>query len=82
MILKGNEDLTDVSILEAMRLFEKERKEDILLDITINPILKELLSLNVIERIIFLDETKKGFIKEVYYFFYFVLFSGIICFLW
>lgn len=38
-----------------------------LLDITINPILKELLSLNVIERIIFLDETKKGFIKEVYY---------------
>lgn len=38
-----------------------------LLDITINPIIKELLNLNVIERIIFLDENKRGFAREVYY---------------
>lgn len=38
-----------------------------LLDITINPIIKELLNLNVIERIIFLDENKRGFVREVYY---------------
>lgn len=38
-----------------------------MLDISINPIIKELIILNVIERIIFLDEIKKGYIKEIYY---------------
>lgn len=38
-----------------------------LLDITLNPIIKDLISMNVIERIIFLDENRKGFIKDVYY---------------
>ena len=37
------------------------------LDIIINPIIKDLLSLNVIERIIFLDENRKGFTREIYY---------------
>ena len=36
-------------------------------DITLNPMIKELISLNIIERIIFLDENKKGNIKEIYY---------------
>lgn len=36
-------------------------------DISINPVIKDLVKLNVIERIIFLDEEKKGNIKEVYY---------------
>jgi len=38
-----------------------------MLDITLNPIIKSLISLNLIERIIFLDENKKGNIKEIYY---------------
>ncbi len=38
-----------------------------MLDITLNPIIKDLISMNVIERIIFLDENKKGSIKEIYY---------------
>lgn len=38
-----------------------------MLDITLNPIIKDLVSMNVIERIIFLDENRKGFIKEIYY---------------
>ena len=36
-----------------------------MLDITLNPIIIDLISMNVIERIIFLDE--KGSIKEIYY---------------
>ncbi len=36
-------------------------------DLTLNPIIKDLISMNVIERIIFLDETKKGNIKEIYF---------------
>ena len=35
-------------------------------DISINPVIKDLVKLNVIDRIIFLDEEKKGNIKEVY----------------
>ena len=36
-------------------------------DLALNPIIKNLISLNIIERIIFLDEEKKGNIREVYY---------------
>lgn len=36
-------------------------------DLTINPITKNLISLNIIERIVFLDEKKKGQVKEIYY---------------
>jgi stage III sporulation protein AA len=36
-------------------------------DITINPIIKELLNLYVIERVIFLDENHRGYVKEIYY---------------
>ena len=36
-------------------------------DLSLNPIIKELILMNVIERIIFLDENKKGNIKEVFY---------------
>lgn len=36
-------------------------------DLTLNPITQKLISLNVIERILFLDENKKGSIKEIYY---------------
>lgn len=35
-------------------------------DITLNPIIKDLISMNLIEKIIFLDENKKGNIKEIY----------------
>jgi stage III sporulation protein AA len=38
-----------------------------LVDLTLNPVIKGLINLNIIERIIFLDEIKKGSIKEVYY---------------
>ena len=38
-----------------------------MVDLSINPIIKELILMNVIERIIFLDENKKGNIKEIYY---------------
>ena len=31
-----------------------------------NPCIKELLNLNIFERIIFLDENKKGNLKEIY----------------
>jgi stage III sporulation protein AA len=40
---------------------------DCFLDITINPIIKELMNLYVIERIIFLDSNHKGSISEIYY---------------
>lgn len=36
-------------------------------EITLNPILGKILNLKIIERIIFLDENKKGNIKNVYY---------------
>lgn len=36
-------------------------------DLTLNPVTKNLISLNLIERIIFLDEMKKGNIKDIYY---------------
>lgn len=36
-------------------------------DLSLNPVTKNLISLNLIERIIFLDEKKKGNIKETYY---------------
>lgn len=36
-------------------------------DLSLNPIIKDLISMNVIERIIFLDENKKGNIKEIYF---------------
>ncbi len=36
-------------------------------DLSLNPIIKKLISLNVIERIIFLDENEKGKIKESFY---------------
>jgi len=36
-------------------------------DLILNPVTKNLISLNVIERIVFLDENKKGSIKEMYY---------------
>ena len=36
-------------------------------DLTLNPIIKDLIAMNVIERIIFLDENKKGNIKEIYF---------------
>lgn len=35
-------------------------------DISLNPILKELIKIHVFEKIIFLDENKKGYAKEVY----------------
>ena len=38
-----------------------------MLDITLNPIIKDLISMNIIERIIFLDENKKGNAREIYY---------------
>ncbi len=38
-----------------------------MLDLGLNPIIKDLISMNLIERIIFLDENKKGFIKDIYY---------------
>ena len=38
-----------------------------MLDLGLNPIIKDLISMNIIERIIFLDENKKGFIKDIYY---------------
>ena len=36
-------------------------------DLILNPVTKNLISLNLIERIIFLDEMKKGNIKDIYY---------------
>lgn len=36
-------------------------------DLTLNPVTQKLIALNVIERIVFLDENKKGNIKEIYY---------------
>ena len=36
-------------------------------DLVLNPIIKNLISLNVIERIFFLDEYKKGNLKLIYY---------------
>ena len=36
-------------------------------DLSLNPVTKSLISLNLIERIIFLDEKKKGTIREIYY---------------
>lgn len=36
-------------------------------EITLNPMLSKILNLKIIERIIFLDEVKKGNIKNVYY---------------
>lgn len=36
-------------------------------DLTLNPITKNLISLDLIERIIFLDDKKRGNIKEIYY---------------
>ena len=36
-------------------------------ELSLNPMLKELIGINVIERIIFLDENKKGYEKAVYY---------------
>ena len=35
-------------------------------DLSLNPITKNLISLNLLERIVFLDEKKKGNIKEIY----------------
>ena len=35
--------------------------------LTLNPVTKNLISLNLIERIIFLDEMKKGNIEDIYY---------------
>ena len=37
-------------------------------ELSLNPITQNLISLNLIERIIFLDETRKGNIKEMYFF--------------
>ena len=39
----------------------------IMQDLSLNPVIKNLISLNLLEKIIFLDENKKGNIKEVYY---------------
>lgn len=36
-------------------------------DLTLNPVTKNLISLNLIERIIFLDDKKKGSIREIYF---------------
>lgn len=36
-------------------------------ELYLNPMMKELIGINVIERIIFLDENRKGNIKSVYY---------------
>lgn len=36
-------------------------------DLALNPITKNLISLNIMERIIFLDEKKKGNVKEIYF---------------
>ena len=35
-------------------------------DLSLNPVTKNLILLNLIERIIFLDEKKKGNIREIY----------------
>ena len=35
-------------------------------DITLNPILKDLINMHLIERLIFLDEKQRGKIKQVY----------------
>ena len=35
-------------------------------DLSLNPIIKNLISLNLIEKIIFLDEKKKGSIRDIY----------------
>ena len=35
-------------------------------DISLNPIIKSLIATNIIERVIFLDETTKGKVKDVY----------------
>lgn len=36
-------------------------------EISLNPMMKELISINIIERIIFLDENRKGNVKSIYY---------------
>ena len=36
-------------------------------DLRLNPVIKDLITLNIIDRIIFLDENKKGSIREIYY---------------
>lgn len=36
-------------------------------DLYLNPIIKELINLNIIERIIFLDDKRKGNFKHIYY---------------
>ena len=36
-------------------------------DLSLNPIIKNLISLNLIERIVFLDEKKKGSVREIYF---------------
>lgn len=35
-------------------------------DLYLNPMIKELMNLNIIERIIFLDEKRRGFVKNIY----------------
>ena len=36
-------------------------------DLILNPVTKNLISQNLMERILFLDEKKKGYIREIYY---------------
>ena len=36
-------------------------------ELSLNPMMKELIGINIIERIIFLDENRKGNVKSVYY---------------
>ena len=36
-------------------------------DLYLNPIIKDLINLNIIERIIFLEEERKGYLKDIYY---------------
>ena len=36
-------------------------------DLSLNPVTKNLILLNLIERIIFLDDKRKGNIREIYY---------------
>ena len=35
-------------------------------DITLNPVIKDLINMHLIERLIFLDEKQRGKIKQVY----------------
>ena len=36
-------------------------------DIILNPVIKDLIGMHLIERIIFLDENQKGKIKNIYF---------------